>query len=911
VLVDLIGRAEETARLSVFLAACRAGPSALAIEGEPGIGKTVLFEQAVAAATDVRVLRTRCGQAEAGLAYAGLADLLGGWQPEYTVLAPPLRRALEVVLLRADPGDDVVKPHAVARATLEVLRSFASVTPVLVAIDDVQWLDTESARTLGFVLRRLDGDPVSVLMTRRGSHGTGDLDSVLSGTDRLRVGPLSDADMEALLDRRFPQPMPHAPKARVLAAAAGNPLYAIELVAAQHDEDSLVVPARLEELLTDRLARLPPHTLEPLAATASLAAPTVALVTAALGAEAKAGLECALDAGVVRVHEGRLWFSHPLLGMVAWNRVSPSLRRSLHTRLAGVVPDDEERARHLVLAADGPDPDTAAAAERAAQLARARGAPETAAQLAEASTRLTPPDLVADLRRRQISAGYHRATAGDVRRGREHMAAALPDTPHGPERADLLWRLGMLTFFDGNLRRAVELLEQAHSEANSDEAVAVQVLARLSGLYGWQGRLDESLRCWSTALDWAQANGDKRTELQLLATFGLTPLLAEAIALPDLIQLVTRLIGTTGPYSPHEDPEADLALFCFMAGDTTAATERLGRIHQRAVDHGEEIGQAGVASLLAQVELAAGNWQRARQLAEETTLIAHRAPVVRMIGMDLKPVALVEAHCGNVEAARLAATTLLEHAGRAGVFPVQLEAKAILGFVALSCGNARDAHSELGAVLDQLHHKGIREWGWLPLVFCELDALVELGEFDQATSLAQQIQAHGETTDRPLELATAARGRGLIHAAHGNWANAQAELTDSLAHLDRLGWPFDRARTLLALGIVQRRAKHKRAARETLQQALAIFDKLGAQLWSTKATAELARIGGRTAEPGGLTATERKVAELAADGYTNREIADRLFLSVKTVAGHLTSIYAKLGVRSRTELSRRLHNDRP
>src|SRR5262249_50813356 len=129
---------------------------------------------------------------------------------------------------------------------------------------------------------------------------------------------------------------------------------AIKLVAAQYEEDSLSVPARLEELLTDRLERLPQHTVEPLAAAASLAAPTVALATVALGAEATADLDCALDAGVLRVEEGRLWFSHPLLGMVARDRVPPSARRSLHARLVGAVTDEEEHARHLVLAADGP-----------------------------------------------------------------------------------------------------------------------------------------------------------------------------------------------------------------------------------------------------------------------------------------------------------------------------------------------------------------------------------------------------------------------------------------------------------------------------------------------------------------------------------------------------------------------------
>jgi DNA-binding CsgD family transcriptional regulator len=905
-MAELVGRTRELARLSAFVDACRGGSAALTIEGEPGIGKTALLEQAIVAATGLRVLRTRCGPAETGLAYAGLADLLSSWQPEHTAFSPPLRRALEVALLRADPADHVVEPHAVGRAALEVFRSFSAERPVLVVIDDVQWLDAESVRTLAFVFRRLDGIPVSMLTARRGGHRSDDLDSVLSSSDRLAVGPLADGDVEALLYKRFPTPAWRALRSRVLAAAAGNPLYAIELVAAGHTGESLTVPARLEELLTGRLDRLPPHTVEPLAAIANLAAPTVALVAAVLGAEAHTSVACALDADILRVHEGRLWFTHPLLEMAARDRVSPSVRRALHARLARAVADDEERARHLVLAADGPDADTAAAAELAAGLARARGAPETAAELAEAAARLTPTEFVADIRRRRIAAGYHRATAGDVSHGREHMTAVLAGMSPGPERADLLWRTAMLTFFDGDLRHAVELLEQARTEAGADETLTAQVMLRLSGLYGWQGRLDESYRCWCAARDWTLAHGDKRAEVQLYATFGLAPLLVGAISLPELIRRVEPMIGTTGPHAPHEDPEADLALYYLMAGDTTAAASRFERIYQRAVEEGEDMAQVGAITWLTQVELAAGHWQRAGRLAEESELIARRGAVGQVLGLDLWAGALVNAYRGNVEAARSAAAEILERADRVGVFLPRFEAMTLLGFVALSCGDARGAHRELGAVVDQLREMGVRDWGLFTLAYCELDALVELGEFDQATALAEEIQ----TTGRPLELATAARGRGLVHAAHSDWAGAQAELADSLAHLDRLGWPFERARTLLALGMVHRRAKHKRAARETLHQALAIFDELGARLWSAKASAELARIGGRARTPGALTATEREVAELTAEGLTNREVADRLFVSVKTVAGHLTSVYTKLGVRSRTELSRRLHDSR-
>jgi DNA-binding CsgD family transcriptional regulator len=226
--------------------------------------------------------------------------------------------------------------------------------------------------------------------------------------------------------------------------------------------------------------------------------------------------------------------------------------------------------------------------------------------------------------------------------------------------------------------------------------------------------------------------------------------------------------------------------------------------------------------------------------------------------------------------------------------------------MALSQGDAQAAHAQLGPLLERLHDMGVREPTWPWLVWSELDALVELGQLERAVTLAQDLEARGRTLDRPLALATAARARGRICAARGDLEGALAELGQALAEHDRLGWPFERARTLLALGVVLRRGKQKRAARQSLQEAAVVFDQLEAGLWAARTTAELGRIGGRPPATGGLTPTERRVAELVAQGHSNREVADLLFLSVKTVAAHLTSAYAKLGVRSRTELAHRL-----
>jgi DNA-binding CsgD family transcriptional regulator len=348
-----------------------------------------------------------------------------------------------------------------------------------------------------------------------------------------------------------------------------------------------------------------------------------------------------------------------------------------------------------------------------------------------------------------------------------------------------------------------------------------------------------------------------------------------------------------------------------LMGQPAAAAGSLERLYHRAAEQGEELGQAEAAVLLAQAELAAGNWERARQLAREVRNAGRQADVSRSFGFDLYIASLVEAHLGNLGQARAAATAVVELAAHRGLVPLLWQGRAVLGFVSLCSGDAHDAHAQFGSVIDSLRQHGVREWGLAYLVWSDLDALVELGELNQAAVLAEDMRSHARSMGRGLELATAERGRGLVLAAQGDFAAAIAALRQSLAEHERLGWPFERARTLLSLGVVLRRGKHRRAARETLHEALAVFDQLGARVWSAKTTGELARISGRVPAGDSLTASERRVAYLVAEGHSNRQIAGELFLSVKTVATHLTSIYAKLGVRSRTELARHLHDNEP
>jgi DNA-binding CsgD family transcriptional regulator len=433
------------------------------------------------------------------------------------------------------------------------------------------------------------------------------------------------------------------------------------------------------------------------------------------------------------------------------------------------------------------------------------------------------------------------------------------------------------------------------------------VARRLAGPYWWQGRLREALRLIRRAVAQAEALGDPRGLLDALNLNVFGALIAGELP-PDLPGRVEQLTQAARPLPAHEDPDLILSWVDLARGDAGSAATRLERLYQRAVEQGNELGLVWAPAVLAEVELARGRWPRAQRLADEALRTARRLASPFWLARGLLAVALVDAHLGNAEAAQRAAVELLEAAERGGLVPLLLEGRAVLGFLALSRGDAQAAHAELGPLLERLGDVGVREPTWARLVWSELDALIELGQLDRAAALAEDLAARGRALDRPFALVTAARARGLVLAGLGDLDGALAELERSMAEHDRLGWPFERARTLLALGVVRRRGRQKRAARQALVQALALFDGLGARLWTAKTTAELARIGGRAPHAGALTPTERRVAELVVEGRTNREVADLLFLSAKTVAAHLTSAYLKLGVRSRTELAHRLRD---
>ena len=483
---ELIGKAEELSALAGFIEALAEGPRALLVEGEAGIGKTTVWQAGVRAAelAGCRVLSCRPTGSEARFSFAALGDLLAGVFPGTLPLLPATqRRALELALVLAEADDEPVGEQAVALGFLGVLRSVAEAGPVVVAVDDTQWLDRPTATVLEFAARRLSEEPVGLLLARRSARG----EPTPLGLDRalpeerlqeIRLGPLSLGELRELLLGRLQVDLQGATLRRLREASGGNPFFALEigraLVRSGGDltpTETLPVPETLRELVRDRLAPLPARTREALLAASALSQPTLALVEAALprGAEASSSLASAVEADVVELRPERIRFTHPLLASTLYADVSPVRRRRLHRRIATVVADPEEKARHLALAAEGPDADVASALDRAAVAARARGASEVAALLTEQARQLTPPERPLELWRRTMKAVEYTYEAGDSTRAHQLGAEAVALAPGSRDRASALNILARVTMYE-DLAQSVRLWEEARAEVDVDLA---------------------------------------------------------------------------------------------------------------------------------------------------------------------------------------------------------------------------------------------------------------------------------------------------------------------------------------------------------------------------------------------------------------------------------------------------------
>jgi DNA-binding CsgD family transcriptional regulator len=910
-----VGREDEFAALRAFLETPL--PAALVLEGEAGIGKTTLVDAGMAAAADrgFAVLVSRPAESEVQLSFAGLADLLRGVLDEILPALPrPQRRALRVALLLAESRGPPPERHAVAASTLGALRELGRRRPVLVAVDDVQWLDAESAAALAFAVRRLDQTQVALLLALRAS---GDvplplgLDRGLAESAITHVGlaPLSREGLQELLVTRLDAAPPRPLLRRIHEASGGNPFYALEIaryLAGQEirhvDVEGLPIPRALHELVRDRLAGLAPSTRAVLPAVAALAAPTVSLLERALGSDGHGAVADAVEAGVLQRDDERVRFAHPLIAAGVQAALTIDERRTLHARLAQVALDPEERVRHLALSAAEPDREIAAVLERAASAAARRGAFAAAAELAEHSLRLTPSeDAEQELTRRVRASRLHFET-GDPARAAELLADALASAASNRGRARLLFELGRVRGQTESVELGVELAEAALRESGGDHVLGAEIEVFLAEFLRMARDGDSALPHARAAVRFAEQVGDSRP-------------LAEALAVLGLLEFNAGAGITTGvmerALSLEESP--------FGAAHIVSAHQLFwsGRLQEARVSLESMIDECRSRDLpahellwyLAQVEFRAGDWARAFTLADDCYRLHEQLGLEGMEPLALVPLATIAAHRGDAGSARAYAERGVALAERSGHRPPLALHRSVLGFLALSLGDPVSAETELAAANEILDALAIREPGMFTTVPDRCEALAALGEHDRAAFLLEPWQERARTLDRPWAMAIAGRCRALVCAARGDVPGALAAFDDSLREHDRAGDPFQRARTLVALGVTQRRARRRRAARETLEEAVEILERLGAELWANRARDEVARISGRKPGPLGLTASEQRIAALVAQGRTNSEVAAALFLSVKTVESTLRSIYRKLDVRSRTELAGVLAKD--
>jgi DNA-binding CsgD family transcriptional regulator len=520
------------------------------------------------------------------------------------------------------------------------------------------------------------------------------------------------------------------------------------------------------------------------------------------------------------------------------------------------------------------------------------------AELAEQALRLTPLDGGDERHRRALAAARAHHAAGEWTRARTIAADLLAEAEIGSLRAEGLVLLAELESVD----RSVALLEEALREATARPALQSVIHCRLAWATRFRNGYVHALEHARAALELAEDLDDdvlRRRAQVVQAMLGWIVGDAEAPQLPARAHDFATAVG-----GEQLVQEATLAFVNTLASSFRRDEARalLEREHREWRERYEPRSARALWGL-SWVEFWAGSWALAAAHAARAQDISIQYGLE--VPQDHLPIALIAVHRGQLELARDHSERALELAEEQfALHPPQH--MAILGLVALWSGDASAAAGSLGSADTQAAALG---WGepsirWWSADYAEV--LLELGRIDDAVRVLDVWEADATRLEREWVLAQVTRCRGLVAAARGDVEQALSLLAQAVDQHEAVGDPFGRARALLALGIVRRRARQKRTARDAIRAALSGFEQLGAATWVAKARDELGSIGGRRREEG-LTAAERRVAALVADGRTNREVAAALFLGERTVASHLTHIYAKLGVRSRTELARRLH----
>ena len=913
---EVVGRGAELAAVEPFLARAGEGLAALAFEGEAGIGKSTVWQAALELAADQGwlTLASRPARSEQGMTLGGLVDLLRAVSDdELAVLPAPQRDALAVALLRAAARRSSPDQRTLSVATGSLLRQLAE-RPVLIAIDDVQFLDEGSAAVLAYALRRLADRPIGLLLAIRAGTESKASDEILDALpadrlERVPVGPLHLASLHRLFEVRLGRSFPRLVLVRVEEASRGNPLYALELGRAlirtgipAEPHDALPVPDSLGSLIARRLSLLPADARRAMLLAASATDSSLATLEAAQPGFA-ADLRPAVEDDLTSVDRDAVRFGHPLFAQGVISLASDADRRAAHAALATATQSADARARHLAQAADGPDESVAGALADAARDARLRGATLDAASLYQDASRLTPTeDPEQRLRRSQLAAECLFVDLSEYVEADRILEAAIDAAPAGPARADALSLRAITRYYHGRIGEAIPLGEQALAEAGDAPLLRALVLGRV-GYVVMQRNLERGASLIDEAVGLLEAAGDAADPNTLA-----NALLLRASAAFGLVQPVTRgdvergIALITEDQRSWEKEGADGNAFA-LARHTDDLDRAIAMMRETIrMKSGPGGDDPFNVVMLSELLVMRGEWPEAREQAEAAMAGYEREGHDVHPAWALRGLALVAAHDGRREDARRWAEAGLRQAEERGDLVVSIFQRQILAFLAIVEERWPDANDHLSAAAEYAVKSGVRHPGRFKHAGDQVETALALGDRARARAVVARLDEAARVSPTPWVRAIGARSRALLEAADGDLDAASTTFELALLEHDLLPMPFERGRTLLAKGRLHRRRKERRLADETLREALACFESLGAPDWVAKAQIELGRVGRRPHAPDTLTETELRVAELAATGLTSREIAERAFLAPKTVGNVLGRVYEKLGIHSRAEL---------
>ncbi|MEG3626842.1 helix-turn-helix transcriptional regulator [Streptomyces poriticola] len=889
------------------------------LHGPAGIGKSTVLRALAAeyAGTARTVLRCSATESESHLPFLALADLLGLVLDDVAGALPAAQRtALESALTGRESAlqrDGL----ALRLAVLSALRALAADGPVLLVADDLQWLDPASAEILGFAARRLGDTPVRMLCAVRteGPEYDRHLRTAPPDTLAVRLGPLTRAQTSALLDHRGYTGLPRSTVREIHRTSGGNPLFALELGRALAESptpprpgEPLPVPTSLRALVLSRLDMLSDEARRTLLVACVGARPTPALLHAAGRTDADAETAQAARLGLLATDpEGpAVRFAHPLISAALYAEAPAHERRAAHAALSTAASDPIERARHLALASTGTDPEVAARLAEAAALARDRGAPSVAASLGLLAARHTPPDGEPGPDGHRLQAAEDAITAGEVDLARDIAREVLTRAVAPAERV----RAWMVVIEAAG--QAIGEVDAAFPQALADAGDDPRLLALVHYQLAWrglvvQGDFAQGREEAAHAAALAARAGDRRTELLALAFQAQAEILMGHPDAPATIQRALREPQDPRVACHHNGAGSARFRWLIMSDRLAEARSTVTALLREVQRRGMAESEVHYLRFLAETELRSGQCGRALALARESLTLARDAGIGE--GAGAMQASLAEAAGGDVERALELGREAVGRAEEDGDAVYLSRALAALGHAQLVAGDARAAAGTLRRVRQLEAGAGITDPARGRWQGDLAEALVRIGEPAEAQEVVDVTRTHALRLGRESVLADLDRAEALVRAERGEHEAAIAQLTSVRDRLAKLGHALEEARTVFAMASLPVRrpaASYEEAAQQFRRcRALPWLRRVEAAAANGPAERSAAAPGGLpVACLEGLASMERQVAALVMEGATNREIAGRLFVSVKTVEATLTRVYRKLGIRSRVDLVR-------